>query len=194
MWFDLLLSLPAPFIFTAVGWCRLDFGCTSCLVAVWAVWLLTSWWFFFPLAHLTQSYWTPVWLVLLMHFLPQLLFPFSQTTVQLFSADTLLTFSPIFPTTLFSFCGFSFLPFFLPIPLCLAAVGVSCWLVVSGWFWLFFLWTAWWLSVLVASSSSCYIPTLLFISLFFRSCFFLFFVCVNCMLAVSSLLSSILSL
>lgn len=159
-----LASLPSrPFYFHCCGvmspglWMYiLSCGSLSCLVTDFMV-------IFFPLAHLTQSYWTPVWLVLLMHSAP---FP---NPMQLFPADTLLMFSPILP---FHYVQFPWLPIpapsFLPVWSCgcLLLTGSVC-LVLAGFP----------LSCLVAHCSgswfkpppfqSCCSP-----SLFFPSCFF----------------------
>lgn len=169
-----LASLPScPFYFHCCGvmspglWMYiLSCSSLSCLVTDFMV-------IFFPLAHLTQSYWTPVWLVLLMHSAP-----FPKPLCSSFLPTPLLFF-PVLPyhAVQFPWLPISAPSFLPPCPSLSGAVGVSCWLVVSAWFWLVFLWIAWWLSAVAAGSSPCSIPTLL-LTLPLLSQLFLSFLCV----------------
>lgn len=150
-----------------------------------------------------------------MHFLPlhpSLLFLFPKSSfvaliVLSLPVTPFLTFSFLFPYLILFFqilapVLFPILPF--PSLQLHAAVGLFCWLVVSDWFWPFFLLSAWLLSAPAAGFSSCSILILVcenlafhFLPSFQNLLFFLSFICVcvffNCMLSVSSLLYPILS-
>lgn len=150
MWFDLLFLFPFlyPFYFQCCWvmppglWMYILFcSSLSCLITDFMV-------IFFPLAHLTQSYWTPVWLVLLMHFLPNFLpcfpsFPNLFVAVSLPLLDCSFPARNTLPASLFPCLVLItqiLVPvlslFFLSFPsLFHAAVSLFGWLVVSDWFW-----------------------------------------------------------
>lgn len=137
MWFDLLLPLPAPLLFPAVGWCRLDCGCTilscsslSCLVTDFMVIFFSpcasySEWLNSSLAGFINALPTPPPSPFPNHWSPLLLTPF-------------LTFSPVPPTHTRFFSGLlisapSFLPSHSPLSgsyWCLLLTG-SVWLVLA---------------------------------------------------------------
>lgn len=213
IWLVAPLPSPPPFVFNAVGnaaW-TLDVHCfvaselfdTDVMVTV-------------PLAHLTQSYSTPVWLVLLMHFLPLLPFLLVLFPKPPFRADcSSFAFddSPSCPDFLFSLPLYSLypsLPVFSPFPFPpFLSVTCSYWsLLLTGGLWLvlaiFFFLSAWVHSAPAASVSSCLIliPVCESLALHFlpspQKWLFFPFICVcvcvfNSMLPVSSLLYPILS-